>query len=80
MAQLIQGLPQREVSEMRDELGRNIAYKSLLGIFPLHQTPHVRINGKHQDLDEDASPERHVVEVNGLRLVVHNSLPRDGIV
>ena len=80
MAQLIQGLPQREVSEMRDERGGNITYKSFLGIFPLHQTPHVRVNGKHQDLDEDAPIERHVVEVDRLRLVVDDGLPRDGII
>lgn len=42
-----------------------------------HLGPHVRVDGEHEHFDEEASIQRHSLEIDRLRFVIDRSLARD---
>ena len=50
-----------------------------LGLRPPHPAPQIRIDGDHQDLNENTAVERDRVKIDGLGLIVDGRLSGDGV-
>ena len=51
-----------------------------LDLWPPHPPAHVRVYRENKCFDENAAIQGNVVEVDRLRLIVDDGLPRDGII